>query len=436
MTDSDEESSLSESINDFPPTLAPAKFDNSVLRMGRSLLSAASIASKQRMQLDESATDNEPIKVTIRLSRLDPNPEDTSQHDARIAQTIQELKDMGIDVQFGELQAPPTAVRLPRRTLCPTSKINLDLSILIALISDLTHSPLPNNTEEADARFVPPESYIEWKRKRIDDSSNNEHQKRMPDSAQHSRALANQALQEMERGMLLELHDRLLSVLPPTSLSEIEFWTTSEARDRCLRIASKIGGADEKKRAQALFYPEDTTNYWHGSRFADQYIPLPPIHVFPSNAEEALDGGDTFSSSFFQVLERTSIHILSQETTTPASKPSSTGNSTPEDENTSPAVDGEIRRATVTKANPKLTAHTVQSMLQGAKRGWTTLTANKASVRAILKEIKALNGPLMGALAVGGDGDDAAFEEAAIWIVDPRSLAEGMRSDLPVPSST
>jgi len=75
-------------------------------------------------------------------------------------------------------------------------------------------------------------------------------------------------------------------------------------------------------------------------------------------------------------------------------------------------------------------------MLQGAKRGWTTLTANKASVRAILKEIKALNGPLMGALAVGGDGDDAAFEEAAIWIVDPRSLAEGMRSDLPVPSST
>ena len=52
----------------------------------------------------------------------------------------------------------------------------------------------------------------------------------------------------------------------------------------------------------------------------------------------------------------------------------------------------EIERAAVTKANPRLTAHTVQSMLWGAARGWTTLTANKSSVKAILRDIRAGEG--------------------------------------------
>ncbi|TFK16622.1 hypothetical protein FA15DRAFT_676625, partial [Coprinopsis marcescibilis] len=43
--------------------------------------------------------------------------------------------------------------------------------------------------------------------------------------------------------------------------------------------------------------------------------------------------------------------------------------------------DGEIERAAVTRINPRLTAHTVESMLWGAELGWTTLTANKTSVK-------------------------------------------------------
>jgi len=95
--------------------------------------------------------------------------------------------------------------------------------------------------------------------------------------------------------------------------------------------------------------------------------------------------------------------------------------------------DGEIERATVTKANPRLTSHTVQSMLWGAIRGWTTLTANRTSVKAILKEMKAVKRGVSWDHAIDEGGKDMTDEEqsavAALWVVDPRSLAEGMRAD-------
>ncbi|KAJ2977897.1 hypothetical protein NUW54_g11361 [Trametes sanguinea] len=61
---------------------------------------------------------------------------------------------MGIDVELARLE--------------PTLRINLDLSLLIALVSDITHSPLPESPAEAEARYVPPAQYREWKRKRLE----------------------------------------------------------------------------------------------------------------------------------------------------------------------------------------------------------------------------------------------------------------------------
>jgi hypothetical protein len=122
---------------------------------------------------------------------------------------------------------------------------------------------------------------------------------------------------------------------------------------------------------------------------------------------------------------------------------STSGRATPELEGLSLLNDGgEIQRATVTKANPKLTAHTVESLLEGARRGWTTLTANKHSVKEILKEVKALSGGYYAAGAgaheyeeaqgngkVIEDGEGNVIETAAIWVIDPRSLAEIMSAD-------
>ena len=84
----------------------------------------------------------------------------------------------------------------------------------------------------------------------------------------------------------------------------------------------------------------------------------------------------------------------------------------------------------------------------GAYLGWTTLTANRTSVKAILREMKTarVSGRLAGVdhleqprgsgggRLLDGDGDSGNDNDggsagwAAFWVVDPRSLAEGMSS--------
>ncbi|KAI0752674.1 hypothetical protein C8Q80DRAFT_1217165 [Daedaleopsis nitida] len=463
MTESDDDD------DDSRPSLAPKEFDNSILRAGRSLVQAA-----RRNPLPGTTTSP---SVTLRLTRLDPSPSDprSRENDGRISQTIDMLRDMGINVELGERDPAllPQVSPAPVRRLEPTVRLNLDLSMLIALVSDITHSPLPASPAEADMRYVPSAQYREWKRRRlemcktpeeIDESLFGEN-----GVGKHSRALANQALQEMGRGLLHELRDRLAAV-SNSQLDSVEFWTTPEARDRCLRIVlSKIGGPNEKRRAAALFLSSPETSvseaedrYWQGSRYPRAFLPLIPIHVFPSavppvDLEPSLPGGEAHAlTPFFKLLAKTTRDVLAQDTVphcpnarvtqappAPGHRPSSISASsdTPaatiqHNPNASggPEDDEEIARAATMKANPRLTAHTVQSMLWGAARGWTTLTANKSSVKAILRDIRASQGGYgWGQQASAGGGvreDEAAVtEKAAIWVVDPRSLAEGMRSD-------
>ncbi|KAL0569825.1 hypothetical protein V5O48_012134 [Marasmius crinis-equi] len=185
-------------------------------------------------------------RVTLRLTRLDPEAEEEL-NDERIASTIRELEGMGTKVELGERRLGevlrvPVRVREKRRegmrmgkargrVWQPTEKINLDLSALIALVSDLTHASLPMSIEEANRRFVPPQKYLEWKRKMTaskararkmktngeiaaeiesglgDEEGNGDGgmDEELPyharqDLAKHSRALISQVLQEMGRG--------------------------------------------------------------------------------------------------------------------------------------------------------------------------------------------------------------------------------------------
>jgi hypothetical protein len=136
-------------------------------------------------------------------------------------------------------------------------------------------------------------------------------------------------------------------------------------------------------------------------------------------------------------LAQISADILSQEIIPdPRALPDDLVDTNADDSTSSSAAmdcrRAEIQRATVTKANPRLTAHTVQSMQWGAELGWTTLTANRTSVKAILRELKAARvaGRLAGNEPEMQDRDDELkdYNFAVIWIVDPRSLAEGMSS--------
>ncbi|KAF7970132.1 hypothetical protein HWV62_24962 [Athelia sp. TMB] len=429
------------------PSLAQKDFDNSLLRMGRSLLASSN-------ENPAPGSTHSP-QVTIRLTRLNPIE---PKADPRIARTIQCLQDMGIDVQMGEMNITDTAP--PRdlahvRNLQPTLCVNLDLSAVIALVSDLTHAPLPRTTEEASARFQPSEKYLEWKKQRINISQSGKQKKKVQSAEQnsldkggpnvHARALTAQVMQEMVKGLLEEMRDRLFGspvTAAATSSRKIQFWTTPEVRDRCLRILSKIGGTGERRRANALFPPGDTDSiesreaqYWHESRYAPGYIPILPIHIYPSSEPESLTGSladlklaTAAQTPFFKTLATTCRDILAQETVPhPRALPQSLVTGATVDE---ASTLGEIQRAAVTKANPRLTAHTVQSMLWGAELGWTTLTANKSSVKAIWRDMKAARDA--GNLERGDkqEGEEAIVQDvAAIWIVDPRSLAEGQRSD-------
>ncbi|KAG9226714.1 hypothetical protein CCMSSC00406_0008414 [Pleurotus cornucopiae] len=462
------------------PSLTQNELDNSVLRMGRSLLDAA--------KANPLGGSNTLPCITMRLTRLALSP--TSDTDPRIAQTVRTLEAMGIEVEFGE----QTDVKLPQPrpegpiSFKPTPFINLDLSILIALVSDLTHSHLPSTVDEADERFIPTQSYREWKQERkkvLQTKGQNGDAPAGSSSGEskHSRALANQLVQEMYKGLFQEMHEQLLNPSPPRG--DLQFWTTPEARDRCIRIISKIGGVNEKRRAHALFPSSNFTStdvssldtaeklFWQDSRYPPSFIPVIPIRIFPAAVPSKSNANAFVSTSiprelppFFKTLSQTCRHILSHETMPhPRAVPEYLGME-------------EIQRAAVTKANPKLTAHTVESLLWGAELGWTTLTANKSSVKAIIREMKAataadvlrpedydavevkeakvaLDGP------AGSESDKAAIwvsssediagdrdargtgkevqevqgnDLAALWVVDPRSLAEGMRSDYSVPS--
>ncbi|KAH9988072.1 hypothetical protein BJV74DRAFT_773566 [Russula compacta] len=424
LTDSDDDGGTSSDVTCSSP--AQTEFDNSLLRTGRALLAAA--------RDNPVLGTNTPPGVVLRLTRIDPDATDESGNDPRIALTIQSLRDMGLSIQLGERGAikqptdsAPVTPSLP--ALIPTHQINLDLSILIALVSDLTHAPLPESVDAAHERFIPSAAYLEWKRSRLraksgdDTNAVREDTDDSLDTTQHSRALSEQLEQEMHKGILQEIRERLLACR-----AQMTFWTTPEARDRCLRIVSKIGGPAERRRAHALFpmsssvdsglssLVEQEAQYWADSRYPRGFLPLLPIRVF-SAAE--LTPPSPPRAGFYSALEAT-CHALLAAGDMPhprALESEVTGEG-----------GGEIRRASVVRTNIRLTTHTAQSLLSGAARGWTTLTANRASVKVMLREVK-MRG--YGIDARGrGDGAGAVSHHAVLWVVDPRSLAEGMRSDV------
>lgn len=385
---------------------------------------------------------------------------------------------MGLSIQLGERgaisQLVDSAPVLPSPpVLVPTHHINLDLSILIALVSDLTHAPLPASVEAAHERFIPSAAYVEWKRSRLraksggnSDSDTNavrEDADDPLDSTQHSRALAEQLQQEMRKGILQEIHERLRGIsnvegpthdsAPPVAVAGthppvVQFWTTPEARERFLRIVAKIGGPAEKRRASALFpslsvdagggggasgfslLAEQEAQYWADSRYPHGFLPLLPIRVFsaPEPASPAPSNSPARQEfSFFNALEATCRtllaaggmphpHVLESEVAGGERERGGEGEG-----------EGEIQRASVVRTNARLTTHTVRSMLCGAARGWTTLTANRASVKVMLREVKT-RGFGVDVRSRGADAVDHAA--AALWVIDPRSLAEGMRSDV------
>ncbi|KAI9446081.1 hypothetical protein H4582DRAFT_2163561 [Lactarius indigo] len=403
---------------------AQSELDNSLLRMGHALLAAA----RHNPVLDT----NKPPEVVLRLTRIDPDEINECENDPRIALTIELLRKMGLSIKLGErgpiTQLMDLASTLRPPTFVPTHRVNLELSVLIALVSDLSHAPLPDTIDAAHMRLIPSAEYVERKRSRLrakKSGSNDDTNTIEEEVGPTQRPLSEQLLQEMRKGILQEIHERLLGYLGEANGDAplpVEFWTTATARDRFLRIVAKNGGPDEKRRARALFHTDDDSSvslnervaqYWANSRHAPAFLPLLPIRVFSSLEPTSVETSRPHAG-FFSALEETCRALLTSGTVT-APLPEA-------------ANDGELQRATVMRPNERLTVHTVQSILYGAVRGWTTITANRARVKAILREVTARGYGAKGRQSPdGGEG-----RHAALWVVDTRNLAQKMRSDISV----
>ncbi|KAJ7083409.1 hypothetical protein B0H15DRAFT_425746 [Mycena belliarum] len=424
----------SESDSDDPdrrPSLAQTEFDNSILQMGRALIEAANSNPV------EGLNGLEPPRVTLRLTRLDVSPRrpNGEPNDPRIAHTVQLLRDMGVDIELGE--RPENEIPIPNKTssssstipLEPTRQINLDLSVLVALVSDLTHSPLPSSVEEAHARFLPPQRYREWKPLERKDQSVVEAPETVgglsQDLVKHCRALTNHVLQEMGKGLLQEIHDKILPMIDhPDPTKRVEFWTSDEARERCMRIVSRIGGERELRRAEALFpavptpVEEAQRMFWQDSRYPPNFIPLLPILLYPRPPQPPVVAAPEPHPQFFRSMTKVCRDLLAHE---PASQLLPANGRLHRRTDGAPG-DADARQPPV-KINSRLSPHAVKSMMRGSELGWTTLTTTKSSVKALLREIKAAR--LTGRLVEDSDAQDpetAHGGAAALWIVDPRNL--------------
>ncbi|KAJ7917142.1 hypothetical protein B0H13DRAFT_340825 [Mycena leptocephala] len=423
LTESDSESDSDDP--DHRPSLAQTEFDNSILQMGRVLIEAANANPI------EGVNGPEIPRVTLRLTRLDTSPfrANGESNDPRIAHTVQLLRDMGIDVELGERLESEIPIPLfkapapPPVPLQPTRQINLDLSVLVALVSDLTHSPLPSSVEEATARFLPPQRYREWKpQDRLAADVPETIGGISQDIVKHSRALTTHILQEMGKGLLQEIHDKLFSNADPSG--RVEFWTSEEARDRCMRIVTRIGGEREVRRAEALFPPDTMSTadaeaqFWQDSRYPANFIPLLPIRLYPAPPLPPVEGAPEPHSRFFRSMTKVCQDLLAQAEEAAQAAPANGRNHS---RNEAEPGDGDIQHTT-TKINSRLSPHAVKSMLRGAELGWTTLSTTKSSVKALLREIKAAR--LAGRLVEDAEEDSQNVHDtaAAIWIVDPRNL--------------
>jgi hypothetical protein len=368
--------------------------ENTVCQTGKLLVSASQEQARQ--------TGFTP-SIHLRLTRLVSGSE-AEVIDERIRYTLDYLRDLGINLELGpnhSVLSPPAA----KSTFNLPNNINLDLSLLIALVTDITHVELPPTPEDSYKRYQP-QTDRSWKRRAEKDPLITQ------DAVEHCRALAEQTIDEMDRGLIERIHGRLANV------ERVQFWTTNEAKERFLAIIDKIGGEDEVNRAHALFStePNATESFWRNSRIPlGNRPPLIPISTFPSDKPDVSISAPIQDKTFNQMLITTCLTILSRPV-----RPDTKGD------------DPNKKLPAPTRFAARLSAHTIQSLLWGAAQKMVTLTSNKTSVRLVLREMRGFALPS----AVKDEPETLDLDEDeelwSLWVMEPRSLAAVMRSDLVV----
>ena len=348
-------------------------------------------------------------RIKYVLTRLEPS----GHSDPRVGQTLDAMRDMGIEVEFASQWGPAPPIPAPGPDPVPATDIVLDLSVLIALCCDSTHHPLPANDAELEARF----------RARQADGS-------LAQLHGASRDLRDQLKCEMQRPLIEELRDRLTAAnIKP------RFWVTREVRERLPTLVDVIGGLAERARARALFYPE-AVNFWEGSRWEGKAGCLTDLRVRiledDDEAPTSFAPDTPFDSLITHVCNamlaatnespdptpRTGSPVPAHPTPIPTTKPTRPRKPKRATESKSP-----LRPGTVFPPASRLpSGHTLRTLLAGMSRRATVLTNNRGAVLKVMRE------------AGIAEGIPAAEQEGApyarIWVVNPSSLAEWRRIEV------
>ncbi|CAO1622998.1 unnamed protein product [Sympodiomycopsis kandeliae] len=292
-----------------------------------------------------------------------------------------------------------------------TRDLNLDVSALVALASDISHMQLPTGDKRELSEL---ESLFRVGGLKTQDLPSNDDDKGSesgePNSGKakdakakylHGRALALQLALEAEG-------KSFLGYLSEASRAHhggqpIRLHTTLEAADKFREIMRLVAGPREQIRGRAMFTEskEDQKRYWTDSRYAQEEMVKNsftlPIQVHDYRHDQTSSSEpDTHGSS-----PRDAFGPLMKRILQTASNPEASSE---------------------LASNPRQTTHTINTLLMGLDLGMTTLTTNMLSIRWLVREIgRKLDYTEMGSNEAIGQ------HHSLIMVTNPRSLAERMR---------
>lgn len=364
-------------------------------------------------------------RVQFVLNRMEEHPAG-GYEDPRIPQTWKAIRDLGVDLVFGP--ATPRPNRVDRDEPLPSRKIVVDLSVLVALCCDSTHHPLPESQAELEARF-----------RTLQPSADDPSKLELGHHGNVTRDLRDQLSKEMQHPLVKEMQDRLGKRLSSDGETEAEpeFWVTQEVKRRLPLIVDVIGGQKERARAQALFEEgneaggaegDNGNDFWADSRWRGKAGLLANIkmNVLDNDSEDNIDletldislDRSPFARRMMQVCT-SMLRLVEPDTNTPTTSDPETR---PQPPTTSRRSANPDRVNTLFPPPSKLpSAHTLRTLRAGAKRRWTVLINNRGAVNKVLRAMGVREG-----LPYDTEGD----KTAAVWLVNPSSLAEWRRTQV------
>ncbi|WVN89708.1 uncharacterized protein L203_104938 [Cryptococcus depauperatus CBS 7841] len=341
-------------------------------------------------------------KVKYVLNRMEENPE-KGYPDPRIKKTLDAIRSLGAElVLASDIRQTPSHIRPPPTE--PTTRILLDLSVVVALCCDSTHFALPKSSEELEARFRPLQ---------LDQDG----QITLAPHIPVTKDLCAQLQWETQHPLIQEIQERLSSFG-----ASPEFWVTEEVKNRLPKIAEIIGGEDEQRRARAMFTGEE--DFWAGSRWKGREGVLRNmrVEVIAADGWEKIDlqelSQSPFRQGFANVCEIMLAIVEKQASacTLPTPPPPPKTNKSTSHRPARQPQPG------VTLASRLPSAHTLRTFLAGLKHGMTVLTNNRGAVGKVTREMGISEG-----IAYGRED---AKGKAVVWVVNPSSLSEWRRREV------